>query len=135
MAAIQEVIIRLGDKSHRCRALLDYQYFHLAFMSKDKFEELFGKAWETGAKVEALLGLEQRAHLSEYAILDIEIKGKTLKNMYVWLIDKNLKSVLPPEYLEMIASHIDIILGSTILENYGIRLVKDKDTGAMRIEL
>ncbi len=135
MIVIQDIVIRLGEKPHRCRALFDYQYFHMAIMSKKKFREFFGETWETGAKVEVVLSTEHIAYLSEYAVVNIEVSGKTLKNVYIWLIDQDLRDILPQQYLGHIVDEIDIILGSTILENYGIKILKDKATGELKIQL
>ncbi len=123
---IENVEIVFKNKKHRCTALLDTEYFHLAFMPKRVFESLFGVEWEEGAKVEVLLGAKCKAYISSYAIVDIEFRGRVLKNLHLWLIDKDIDSILPQEYGKMIDRRIDIVLGSTVLENYGIEMTKEQ---------
>lgn len=126
MIAVQKASIIFGGIERECIVLLDPKIFHLAFMSKSKFEEFFGRSWETGAATKVLLGIKHEANIDSYAVVDIRIKDKILKNVYVWLVDKDVNSILPPQYQESLRRPIDLVLGSTILENFGIKLSKTK---------
>ena len=66
-------------------------------------------------------------------VVDVKIQDKTLKNIYIWLINEDINSILPPQYWRLIEEPIDLVLGSTTLENFGIRLVKDEKSGSMSV--
>ncbi len=134
MPAVEVVSIRSGGREKKCVALFDTEYFHLAIMSRTRFEELFGRTWEHGALVEVVLGVKHVAKLSKYVIVDVCVGGKTLKNIYVWLIEEDVGSLLPSEYSKLVSVPVDIILGSTILENYGLRIIRD-EKGVPRVEV
>ena len=135
MFAIQKALIDFGNMERECVILLDPKVFHLAFMSKSRFKELFGEKWETGATTRVVLGIKHEVDINSYAIVNIKIQNRVLKNVYVWLIDEDINNILPPQYREQIDTPIDLVLGSTILENFGIKLVRDEKSGSTKIIL
>jgi len=135
MIVTQRATIIFRDKKHECVVLLDPEIFHLAFMSKNRFEELFGRNWEMGATTKVLLGVKHEVNIDSYAVVDVKIRERTLKNIYVWLIDRDVNSILPPQYQSFIEEPVDLVLGSTILENFGIKLVRDEKSGSVNVIL
>ncbi|MEX0568133.1 MAG: hypothetical protein Q6363_003110 [Candidatus Njordarchaeota archaeon] len=119
--ATREATAICKNKTAKVRVMMDAQYFHLSFMARRRFEELFGTIWEKSAKTEVIIGKDKMV-LDKFATIDLKINNKYLKNIFIWLIDDDsLIDIFPPEYKKY-NTQIDIILGSIVLQNYNISL-------------